>query len=204
MFAILRRFLACGTLAVLVLVGESHAGERINPAKAKLKAGEKIGWYDIRLLGVEGQGWKTTAAPFDRLPAKAEKIARKPVWSLSRHSAGLCVRFVTDATTLNARWTLRSKRLAMPHMAATGVSGLDLYVKTEHGRWHWLAVGRPTKLANSTRLFVDIPAGKREYLLYLPLYNGVSSVEIGLPKSARLFRADSRLKSGPRKPILFY
>ena len=42
-----------------------------------------------------------------------------------------------------ARWTLRKKRLAMEHMPATGVSGLDLYVRLENA-WRWLAVGQPT------------------------------------------------------------
>ena len=83
-------------------------------------------WYDIRLLNVEGKGWTDTEAFYDRLPAKAKGVVRDPVWDLSRHSAGLCVRFVTDATALHARWTLRSNSLAMNHMPATGVSGLDL------------------------------------------------------------------------------
>ena len=65
------------------------------------------------------------------------------VWGLSRDSAGLLVRFTTDATTIQARWTVISGRLAMPHMPATGVSGLDLYVKADDGRWRWLGVGQP-------------------------------------------------------------
>ena len=53
-------------------------------------------WTDIRELGIEGQGWIDTKAPYDRLPAKAEARVRGAVWNLSRHSAGLCVRYVTD------------------------------------------------------------------------------------------------------------
>jgi hypothetical protein len=63
---------------------------------------------------------------------------RNPVWDLAQDSAGLRVRFVTDAPTIRARWTLRKERLAMPHMPATGVSGLDLYVRLPGG-WHWAA-----------------------------------------------------------------
>src|SRR5512137_2622700 len=97
-------------------------------------------WTDIRRLGVEGQGWTDTKAPYDRLPAKAEGKVRGAVWSLSRHSAGQCVRFVTAAAEIHARWVLASSNLAMPHMAATGVSGLDLYVKTDRGQWRWISV----------------------------------------------------------------
>ncbi len=92
----------------------------------------------------------------------------------------------------------------MPHMTATGVSGVDLYVKTKSGQWRWLAVGFPRAQSNTAQMFAGIPAGKREFLLYLPLYNGVTSVELGLPKPASLFKADARAKDGTVKPILFY
>jgi len=99
------------------------------------RADGKLAWYDIRKFGLEGQGWSDTAAPYDRFPARAEAEVRPAVWNLSRHSAGLCVRFVTDSPEIHARWTLTSSRLAMNHMPATGVSGLDLYVRTDSGQW---------------------------------------------------------------------
>lgn len=190
----------------LLLLAASHipaAEEVLDPAQARADPKEPILWYDIRHLGVEGKGWQETKAFYDRLPAKAEGVVRAPVWNLSRHSTGLCVRFVTDATTLHARWTLISENLAMAHMPATGVSGLDLYVRTGDGSWRWLANGRPTKPTNTVLLVSGIPAGKREFLLYLPLYNGVSSVEIGIDKDTALARAPGR-SADAQKPIVFY
>lgn len=160
-----------------------------------------VRWVDARELSVEGQGWGDTKEPFDRLPAKAEPLVRPPVWSLSRHSAGLVVRFVTDAATIRARWTLRSDRLAMPHMPATGVSGLDLYVRLNAG-WHWVANGRPEKTSNEQTLLREWPGGTREYMLYLPLYNGVTTVDIGVPPQATLQKAPAR-QQGVR-PAVFY
>lgn len=170
----------------------------------KAKADGDLLWYDAQLLGVEGQGFSDVKAPYDRLPAKAEKIVRNPVWGLSRHSAGLCVRFRSDATAIHARWTLTSKNLAMNHMPATGVSGLDLYAhSTKEGKWQWLGVGRPTEQTNTAVLAKGLAAsGTRDFLLYLPLYNGVSSVEIGLPKDAKLTKAAPR--PAHKKPIVFY
>ena len=43
----------------------------------------------------------------------------------------------------------------------------------------------------------------REYLLYLPLYNGVSSVEVGLPADARFAAGLARL-ADRAKPVVFY
>jgi hypothetical protein len=175
----------------------------IDPSTAKVDEKTGVLWYDIRPLGIEGQGWNDVKAPYDRLPAKAEKTARPPVWNLSRHSTGLCVRFVTDATTIHAQWTVTNKNLAMPHMPATGVSGLDLYVKTANGKWQWVANGRPTAETNTAQLASGLTAGEKEYLLYLPLYNGVSSVEIGLPKGTTLKKAAARPAEN-RLPIIFY
>jgi lysophospholipase L1-like esterase len=195
------RSLLAGIVVAFVVVSYSLAGQRIDAARGVADPDGKTLWYDLRLLDVEGKGWIETKSFFDRLPRKAEGVVREPVWSLSRHSAGLCVRFFTDATAIHARWTLTSERLAMPHMPATGVSGLDLYVKHE-GRWRWLGVGFPEKQTNSVPLAVGLPAGEREFLLYLPLYNGVSSVEIGLPKEDALGTGNPY--SGVRKPIVFY
>jgi hypothetical protein len=115
----------------------------------------------------------------------------------------MLVRFTTDATEIHARWALTSSNLAMPHMPATGVSGLDLYVRTAGENWHWLGVGIPRAQTNSVSLVSGLPPGRREYLLYLPLYNGTKFVELGVPKKFTLEKAGSWGR-GERKPIVFY
>jgi hypothetical protein len=190
-------------LAVLALPAAWLVADTIDPKSAKSEGDPPTLWYDIRALGIEGQAWAETKAPFDRLPAKAEKLVRPEVWGLSRQSAGLAVRFVTDARTLSVRWTLTNKRLEMPHMPATGVSGLDLYVKTPDAKYRWVANGRPAAQTNTAKLFDGLDATPREFLLYLPLYNGVESVEIGLPKEATLKKAPPRPEDR-QKPIVFY
>lgn len=158
-------------------------------------------WRDARELAVEGKGWTDTRDFYDRLPARAESLVRAPVWNLSRDSAGISVRFVTEAATIAAQWQLRREALAMPHMPATGVSGLDLYVK-EQGQWRWLGNGRPTKANEEKVLVSGLTPTRREYLLYLPLYNGVQEVKIGVPPGVEL-------QAGPErpvrtKPVVFY
>jgi hypothetical protein len=198
----------CRILAILLIAcgfarKTASGAETLDPAQAQADEQENVLWYDLRLLGLEGQGWTDLKAPFDRLPAKAESQVRPEVWGLSRHSAGIAARFVTGATAIKARWTLTSSRLEMPHMPATGVSGLDLYAEDNEGRWRWLAVGIPKGQTTTAQLVAGLPEGEREYLLYLPLYNGVQSVEIGVPKDAALKKAPPR-PSDRRKPIVFY
>lgn len=177
-----------------------HAAEPL-----KFTEADGIRWYDIRQLGVEGQGWTDTKLPYDRFPARAEGKLRDAVWSLSRNSAGMCVRFVTEATTLQARWTLTSERLAMPHMPATGVSGLDVYARNDDGGWRWLACAQPKApgVSQVSPIASGIKPGRREYLVYLPLYNGVASVEIGVPAGNEIADAPD-YDALHAKPIVFY
>ena len=139
-------------------------------------------WVAAHDLRVEGQAFSEVAAPFDRLPAEARTVVRDRVWKLSEDSAGICVRFTTDATTIHCRWGLRKAQLAMPHMPATGVSGVDLYVDGEDS-----GAGPPARvpMRRRTRRRLDgIDPGEREYMLYLPLYNGVTHLEVGVPEAA--------------------
>ena len=150
---------------------------------------------------MEGKGWTKTTHPYDRLPAEAEGVVRPPVWNLAKDSAGLRYRFVTDADTVRARWKVRKPNLALPHMPATGVSGLDLYVRAGD-KWHWIGVGRPEHEVNETTLAQGLRREKREYILYLPLYNGIDSVEIGVPPNAIVEAAPDRYAG--KKPAVFY
>jgi GDSL-like lipase/acylhydrolase family protein/SGNH-like hydrolase/esterase family protein len=198
----LRRILAfIAIVAVSTLAAQ--ADDVLDPSSAKPDEKADILWYDVKNLDLEGKGWTETKAYYDRFPAKAEGKVRPEVWSLSRNSAGLAARFVTDAQTIHARWTLTSKRLEMPHMPSTGVSGLDLYVKGESGKFRWLANKSPSGETTSLVLASAIPQGKHEFLLYLPLYNGVTSVEIGVPKGSSLAKGPKYGKAHA-KPVVFY
>ena len=186
--------------------GTSHAaaparGDTTPPGPSDDRHVENgLAWYNVRHWHVEGRAWRDTERAFDRLPARAKKTVRPPVWNLSRHSAGMAVRFETDAAAVSARWTLLSKSLAMPHMPATGVSGLDLYARDDAGRWRWVANGRPSRQTNTARLVAGLPKARRAYLLYLPLYNGVESLEVGVAPTAMLRPLPPRTT----KPMVFY
>lgn len=178
-------------LACLIAFGSLHAW-----------AQEKIQWHDVTQWGVEGRGWgdQGRARWFDRFPAKAEGAVTPAVWNLSRHSAGMMVRFKTDATEIHARWKLMSARLGMPHMPPSGVSGLDLYARDAQGQWRWAAATRPSKQDMQAALLRGIAPGQREYAVYLPLYNGTESLSIGVPAGAKF----EKLAPRKAKPLVFY
>ena len=83
------------------------------------------------------------------------------------------------------------------------VEGLDLYAKDDAGRWRWLGIGRPTRVPdNVDTLVAVIPATPREYMIYLPLRNGVASLEIGVTRGSPITAAPARPTG--RKSIAFY
>jgi len=186
-----------GVLEDLLLTPHVQLAGRIDPLEGITDPCDGSVWYDGRLVLLEGRGWKNTESYYDRLPAKAKDKVRPPVWGLSHDSAGLCLRFATDAAAIKVRWTLRDGSLAMPHMPATGVSGVDLYCRTDGGRWTFSQNGRPAAISNEASFRV---APGADCMLYLPLYNGVESVAIGVPKGKTL----SKPAEPSSKPIVFY
>lgn len=195
----------------LVLATSWLAGEACAQTKATSKAPAKAAKPQLQWLAVgtgkwevEGRGWlgEKRLRYFDRLPASAEGKVTTNVWSLSRDSAGMVVRFETDATSLWVDYTLRSEKLALPHMPATGVSGVDLYARDEAdgGRWKWVQVSRPIAKNVRVELVNGLRPGRREYALYLPLYNGIETLSVGVPQGAKL----TPLAPRTEKPVVFY
>ena len=136
--------------------------------------------------------------PLDLLPACSEGVRH-----LSRHTAGGIVRFSTDADGLCVVWTLMDQG-NMPHKAATGQSGMELYEETDLGARQIKTVipqmdnGLGCKKHQCT--FVPLPGGMRHYALYLPLYNGLEEFLLGLPPAARIEPGRTpRIK----KPLVF-
>jgi lysophospholipase L1-like esterase len=177
---------------------DAYSSEIIDPRHGRPDVDGEIVWYDAKFLVVEGKGWLDTASDYDRLPLKAKGMVNEDVWELGHCSAGMQVRFATDAETLQVHWTLTDRTLAMPHMPATGVSGIDLYARGKTGKLEFCANGIPTDTSNTVSF--TLPESN-EYVLYLPLYNGVKLLEIGIPKETRLARP---ARSSPSHAIVFY
>ena len=199
-------FLAAFLVASVSLVAQTAAPapdvSRLDPAMGVNRAaGQNLDWHDVTQWGVEGRAWTDAERLqwFDRLPAAAEKTVTPAVWSLSRDSAGMMVRFKTDATAIHVHYKLRKAQLGMPHMPATGVSGVDLYARDAGGKWRWVQVTRPATQEVRAEIIKGLAPGFREYAAYLPLYNGVESLEIGVPRGATFEGLAPRAK-----PIVFY
>jgi hypothetical protein len=176
--------------------------EKLDPEMAERKQADGgLSWRDVATWGVEGRILPDTERKrwFDRLPSAADGTVTKAVWNLSRHSAGMMVRFKTDATAIHVHYNLLNANLAMAHMPATGVSGVDLYARDAEGIWRWVQVTRPSSQEVKTQLVSGLAPALREFAAYLPLYNGIEFLSIGVPPKSKFESLEPR-----QKPIVFY
>ena len=138
-------------------------------------------------------------SPYDRLPVSYKSIVREPVWDLSKNSAGLSVRFNTNSSLIRIKWQVLNDA-NMNHMTETGIKGVDLYFNNS-GFWQYLGTGRPyNKMKNDQLIISNIPTKMREYKLYLPLYDGIEELEIGIDSISVIEKPIIHTQ----KPIVFY
>jgi hypothetical protein len=194
-------------LAVLAVISPlagqtSPKSTKAAPPAAKKAEEPALEWRDVTKWGVEGRafGDMERGRWFDRFPAVAEGKVTDAVWRLSRDSAGMMVRFKTDATTIWANYNLRNERLAGSNMTRIGASGIDLYARDDNGKWRWVGVTRPETKHVRQQIISGLKPGFREYAAYLPLYNGVEDLSLGVPPTAKF----EPLAPRPEKPIVFY
>ena len=135
---------------------------------------------------------------YDRLPLSYKEIVRKPVWNLSKASAGMSIRFLSNSTSISVKWTLLNNK-KMNHMAETGIKGIDLYFNNK-GSWQYLNTARPKGIENEFLLINNMSNEMREFKMFLPLYDGVESIEVGIDSNSVI---EKPLKNNSRS-IIFY
>jgi hypothetical protein len=176
-------------LFFIVVVNVSHAQQ-----KAETK------YYNEKYFLVEGTTFMDSVKEnlYDRLPVSYKNKVRKPVWELSKNSAGISVRFLTNSSSIKVKWELL-ENYRMNHMAETGIKGIDLYCKVgDH--WQFVNTARPEGKNNYFLLVEHMQAKKREFKMYLPLYDGTTKLEIGIDSISTI---EKPLRSN-KKPVIFY
>lgn len=155
---------------------------------------------------VHGRWWNSELRDnFFRLSPRAESKVRSAVWRLSKQSAGLSICFHSNAQSIKVRYKLRGG-LNMFHMPTTGVSGVDLYATDANGRLRWCASKFNESFKDTVNYeFKDLTYFTGEdkgydFELFLPLYNEVAWMEIGVPEGKEL----RFIPVSEEKPIVVY
>ncbi len=120
------------------------------------------------------------ANDYSRLPSEIKDSVRTSVWDLSQQSAGLFLDFSTKSSNIIVEFTVDGP-VQLPHMPATGVSGVDLYAKTNSGQWEWARGTFSFKDTVRYQFYIDQNSQViEEFRLFLPLYNKVENLRIGV------------------------
>jgi len=162
---------------------------------------DSLKFVNARDLQLIGKGFAVTQTTYERLPARLEGKTRPPVWSLSKNCSGLAIRFRTNSRVIAAKWEVIDD-LVMNHFAPSGIKGLDLYC-LKNGKWQFVRIARPEK-KTTTAIIIDHMVGNdMEYMLYLPLYDGLVNLEIGVESTADI--SNPQVDSPHKElPVVFY
>ncbi len=174
-------------------------------ATSMLMASASVVYHDAAPLPRLGSAAPGATEIYTRLPDSLQGRVRDDLWDLGKHSAGIAVRFRTSSSEIHARWHNRIK-FNMNHMTPTGIRGLDLYMLGPDSTWSFVNSGRPSlnKATTEAKIAGGFEPGiEREFMLYLPLYDGVDSLYIGIDSAATLLYPVLDL---PRagKPVVMY
>ena len=158
-------------------------------------------FYDASAFPLLGKISEATETRYERLPARLKEVSRPPVWYLGKNTAGLAIRFCSDSRQISVRWETLNDAV-MSHMAPTGIKGLDLY-GLEDGMWTYANTARPTAKNNEAIIISNMDGKKREWMLNLPLYDGIVSIEIGIDSLAHIGQPEIDLPCRT-KPVVAY
>ena len=163
---------------------------------------QKISWHQPAF--VEGVCVLDSTHIFHRLPIEMKDKVRKPVWDLSQNTAGEFIHFKTAATAIKVLYTLASNSFSMPHMPSTGESGLDLFAIDVNGNWNWSPgnyhFGDTCSYTFKNLFLAKNGTSVSDFYLYLPLYNSVTWLSIGVDEKDSFAFASKRNE----QPIVAY
>ena len=163
---------------------------------------QNVVYTDAATFPVYGKISPKTETRYARLPSGLKEVSRKEVWKLGQNSSGIYIRFRSNTTSMRVKWESTFEH-EQNHMTDLGTRGLDLYALVK-GEWRAVAPVRPTrKGVNEWTVIRNMSPEEREYMLYLSLYDGVKSLEIGVDEDAYI--EQPRVNSpSTEKPIVMY
>ena len=159
-------------------------------------------YHDASIFPLIGKISTETETRYERLPADLkDKVTRDRIWTLGKNSSGLAILFSSNSTSISAKWeVLQDVRLN--HMTETGIKGLDLYA-WENNKWQFVKSAQPTAKTTEQTIISNMTSKEREYMLFLPLYDGLTNLSIGVDSSA-MIAPPQRNYIDSKSPIVVY
>lgn len=149
----------------------------------------EIRWIDAENFTRYGQAETPGIPGYERLPGFFRDSLRSDLIRLGTNSSGLSIAFLTDSRVIHIRWKVRYQT-KLPHMPRTAIQGMDLYSTDPMTKsWNYVGTGKWWNVDSPVReavLLENGPDVERLYVLYLPLYDAVDSIFIGIHPEAKI------------------
>ncbi|MFA5205251.1 MAG: SGNH/GDSL hydrolase family protein [Lentisphaeria bacterium] len=151
-------------------------------------------------FALSGFAWYGQEAELCRLPRQIMDQASEGLQGLAWHTSGGMIRFRSDSAAIAIRAGLRHLS-DMSHMTRNGSSGFDLYQGAGQAKSYAGSFMPDQGASRLEGILHPCGSGLRDWTVYLPLYTGVETVEIGLDPNSRLA---APTPFAVEKPLLFY
>ena len=147
-----------------------------------------IKWHNAADLTIIGKAIPTSK-PYTRIDNSKYKFNNKIVDKYLSYTPGIAILFETDSPIIKAKWTTGGRDYTA-NMAAIGQKGLDLYIMKD-GKWIFAGVGSPDMKKSPFNkhegtIVADMTNESKQCLLYLPLYDSVKKLEIGIESGSSI------------------
>ena len=195
-------------IAIAIALVACVAAQAIKTSELRWHSLEKFPLHGTLVHRNDSCGYSTVdpadSVHYARIPHSYKAAMRPELYDLGTNTAGMYIRFASNASAIGAKWKA-TKKFNMNHMTAAGIRGLDLYTRLDDGTWTTVSSARPSFGSHNTTTMVmtDMDPVMREYMLYLPLYDGVDSLFIGTD-SAAVVQMPAALSPRAQKPIVYY
>ena len=145
---------------------------------------------------IEGLPWVKENANYFRLPEKYIHNVSEAVEWLSKMPSGGQIRFKTNSTKIS----LRIKNFGdyqMCHMTACGQQGADIYYKNNK-TYKFFSVTKFEEPSDNFESVIFYQDDKKyhEFIINLPLYEGIENILIGIDKDATILKATPHKNKG--------
>lgn len=153
-------------------------------------------YMDASSLELIGQAFPLKS--YHRIDTSLYPAFPTAVKKLLTNSAGLVISFKTKSSRIAAQWCVTNSKPGN-NMTPIANKGLDLYIK-QGGNWKFAGVGRPNDVCNEYVLVQNMDNTEKECLLYLPLYDELKNLKIGVDSGYQVLSGINPFK---RKVVIY-
>ena len=162
---------------------------------------DDVVFFDVKdaPFSVHGIFLKEKGKRFLRMPAEVAKATSDDVAWNNECTAGGRIRFRTDSPYIAIKAVMPASP-PMPHMTRLGQSGFDVYI-SDKGKCLYSTSLIPSFGQPGFETYKPTDGKMHTYTIYMPLYDAVDEVYIGLARGSELESAE---EYGIKKPFLYY